>query len=401
MSEDVRVWPRVELRGVDLDPMMTELLGEKRASKVRFAYGSVPAWVLTRYEDVRSVTSDARFSRAAAWHVDSTRITELRAPIKGDMTYQDGAAHARVRRQMAKAFTPARTEALALAAERVCETLVDSLLRQGPPADLVDDLASPFALETAWGMVGVPAADREGPLRDCFETVFSSGADPQRVHDAQEALRRLFQGLVSAARGRGAAGGSGEDLITVLTEPAGGLSDEEIVANAYKSMQSAWRGIRNHSANLLYVLLTHPAETAWLRAHPEAWPAAVDELVRFVPRLAGCGVERIATEDVDIAGVTVRRGEPVYVSYASANRDERAFPDPHRLDLRRAGNPHLAYGHGPHRCPASSIAHRELGTLVGAFVSRLPTARPAVPEDRLEWRTTDILRGPRHLPVTW
>ena len=400
---DVRTWPRVELRGVEFHPMMSELLGEECPVRVALPQGGEPAWVFTHYDDVKAVTADPRFSRAAVREADSTRLTQLRPLLEGDLTYQDGDAHTRIRRQLAKALTPARIEVLDRVSARICDSLMDAVLAQGPPADLVADLVSPYALELTGRLVGVPEQHRDKQLCEHFETVFSIRSAPEQARAAQDALRQLFQELVSAARAvrPGTPGVGLGGLITALAGPEAELTDQEAVAAAYHVTQAAWHGIRNQGGNLLYVLLSRPDLAAWLRGRPEAWPAAIDELLRYTPRLAGLGVERIATEDVTVGGVTVRRGEAVYVSYASANRDERAFPDPSRIDLRRRGNQHLAYGHGPHRCPASALGDMELRTLVGTLLTRLPTARLAVPDEELAWRTADILRGPQQLPVTW
>lgn len=397
---DVRTWPRVDLRGVEFHPTMTELLGEECPARMALPQGGEPAWVFTHYDEVKAVTADPRFSRAAVREAAPDR---LRLLLDGDLTFQDGDAHTRIRRQVAKALTPARIEVLDRVSARICNALMDAVLAQGPPADLVVDLLSPYALELACRLVGVPERHRDQQLCERIETVFSLRSAPEEALAAQDALRELFQDLVSAARAARPEAPSARPggLITALAAPEAELTDQEAVAAAYHVTQAAWHGIRNHGGNLLYVLLSRPDLAARLRGRPDAWPAAVDELLRHTPRLAGLGVERIATEDVTVGGVTVRRGEAVYVSYASANRDERAFPDPSRIDLRRRGNPHLAYGHGPHRCPASALGDMELRTLLGTLLTRLPTARLAVPDEQLAWRNADILRGPVQLPVTW
>ena len=391
---NVRTWPRMDLRGVDFHPMMAELLGEECPARVALPQGGEPAWVFTHYDEVKAVTADPRFSRAAVREADATRLTKLRPLLEGDLTYQDGDAHTRIRRQLAKVLTPARIEVLDRVSTRICDSLMDAVLAQGSPADLVADLISPYALELTGRLVGVPEEYRDQRLCDRFETVFSVRSTPEEARAAQDALQELFQDLVSAARVARpeAPGAQPGGLITALAGPDAELTDQEVVAAAYHVTQAAWHGIRNQGGNLLYVLLSRPDLAAWLRGRPDAWPAAIDELLRYMPRLAGLGVERIATEDVTVGGVTVRRGEAVYVSYASANRDERAFPDPSRIDLHRRGNQHLAYGHGPHRCPASALGDMELRTLLGTLLTGLPTARLAVPEQQLAWRTADIAR---------
>jgi cytochrome P450 len=276
---DVRSWPRVDLRGVEFHPMMAELLGEECPVRVALPQGGEPAWVFTHYDEVKAVTGDPRFSRAAVRGADATRLTQLRLLLDGDLTYQDGNAH--TRRQLAKALTPARIEVLERVSVRICDSLMDAVLAQGPPADLVADLVSPYALELAGRLVGVPEQYRDRQLCDRFETVFSIRSAPEEARSAQDALRELFQELVSTAR---AVRPEAPDvrpggLITALAGADAELTDQEVVAAAYHVTQAAWHGIRNQGGNLLYILLSRPDLAARLRGRPAAWPAALHATV--------------------------------------------------------------------------------------------------------------------------
>jgi cytochrome P450 len=151
----------------------------------------------------------------------------------------------------------------------------------------------------------------------------------------------------------------------------------------------------------MYVLLTHPQQLAVLRARPELVPGAVEELLRYVPLGASAVLARYATEELELGGVRIRAGEPVIAAMASANRDGTVFDDPDRLDVTRGAGPHLGFGHGVHHCLGAQLARMELQVALGTLLERLPELGLAVDEKELEWKSGLLVRGLRHLPVTW
>ncbi|TDV57408.1 biflaviolin synthase [Actinophytocola oryzae] len=384
------------MHALDFDPVLRRLVDAPRAERLTLTHGSAPVWVFTHHDDVRVVTSDARFSRRAVLTADAGRNVVVRPLLDDDATYQDGATHARIRHAMARVFTRARIDRSRARVESVATSLVERMRDRGTRADLVESLTSPFALEIACDTVGVPR-EMWPAVCDGLEKVFETTTAARDALRAREDLAERFASLVAAARRD-----PGDDLIGVLaTDGVDRLTDEQITAAAFHTTHAGWQAIRNHSANMLYLLLTRPREMERLRAEPAGLDAAVEEMLRFIPRMGGVGVERIATEDVRVGGVTVARGEAVYVSYAAANRDPRVFPEPDQLDLGRSDNSHVAYGYGPHYCPAAALATVELHTVITAVLRGLPGVRLAVAEQDVPWRTGSLLRGPRSLPVVW
>jgi cytochrome P450 len=140
-----------------------------------------------------------------------------------------------------------------------------------------------------------------------------------------------------------------------------------------------------------------------LVADPELVPAAVEELLRWVPlgTSGGGGGVRVATEDVELGGQIVRAGEAVVVVMSSANRDEAVFDHSEEIDFSREGNAHIAFGHGAHHCLGAPLARMELQLAIGTLVRRLPTLRLAVPADEVPWRSQRVVRGVLALPVSW
>ena len=146
----------------------------------------------------------------------------------------------------------------------------------------------------------------------------------------------------------------------------------------------------------MLALLRHPDQMKRLRDEPGMINVAVEELLRFDGPL-DTATERYVREDVEVAGTIIRRGELVYAVLGSANRDERQFPDPDRLDLSREPNKHLAFGLGVHYCLGAPLARLEGQIAIGTLVSRLPNLQIA--RQPLRWRRGLALRGLAALPV--
>jgi nocardicin N-oxygenase len=146
-------------------------------------------------------------------------------------------------------------------------------------------------------------------------------------------------------------------------------------------------------------LLHEPSN--WERLTAELLPTAVEELLRYCPMPASGGTIRIATEDVSLGGVLITAGEAVLPALVSANRDETVFAEADRLVIDRADNPHVAFGHGIHRCLGAQLARAELRLTLEALRERLPGLRLAVPAAEIPWQLGGMQRGPAELPVTW
>jgi cytochrome P450 len=162
--------------------------------------------------------------------------------------------------------------------------------------------------------------------------------------------------------------------------------------------------------SVLTLIAHHRPEWHRLGREPHTVPAAVEELLRTVNVSATdtSGLPRIATEDIEIGGVTIPAGDAVFLAFASANRDGAVFADPDAFDpFRFAGDgpgqvpAHLAFGYGIHRCLGAPLARLELVVALTALTRRFPTLRLAVPEPALRWRIGDVNHTLTALPVAW
>ncbi|MEF9881148.1 cytochrome P450 [Streptomyces sp. P9-A4] len=396
-APQVHFWAVPDLTGLDFDPLLAKLLHEDPVTRVRLPHGEGHAWLVTRYEDVKFVSVDPRFSRHAVRGRSITRVAPHFIPMEGAVGFADPPDHTRMRGVVARAFSVRALRSLREHAQDVMDRLLDRVEEHGAPADLMELVNRPFPLVMVSALMGVPEGDR--PLMARWsDALLSAGAGREAGERAKADMGRYFTELVGRNHGTGQ-----ETLAAVLADAVDDetLTEHEAVGLAVLIQIGGAHAVRNNSANMVYALLTHPEHLARLRAEPGLVPQAVDELLRYIPHRNAVGLSRIALEDVEVGGVTIPSGDPVYVSYLTANRDPAVFPDPERLDFDRGYNPHVAFGHGPHYCPGSALARIESEILVESLWTRFPDLRLAVPEDQLRWQRGALIRGPETLPVIW
>ncbi|GGY08481.1 cytochrome P450 [Streptomyces hiroshimensis] len=358
------------------------------------------AWLVTRHRHVRAVTADRRFSRAALIGRDIPRVTPDLVDHAESINLMDPPAHSRLRGLVATAFGDRQVEELRPRTQRMVDGLLDAMADHGSPADISDWLAAPLPLNTVFELLDVPEPDR-APLRRWATAMMAPGTpDGAAAAEGKAGLRAYFAELTAARRRH-----PGTDLLSALAavrEDGEFLDAREVAVMGMLLLVTGHNTSAHQISNIVYTLLTHPEQLARLRARPELLPAAIEELLRFIPYRQGVGIPRQATEDVELDGVTIRAGETVHVSYLAANRDELVYDRPDELDFERQGAPaHLTFGHGTHHCLGAQLARMELQVAIGTLLARFPELRLAVPAEEVRWNTGSIWRFPLALPVAW
>jgi cytochrome P450 len=178
------------------------------------------------------------------------------------------------------------------------------------------------------------------------------------------------------------------------------MTDEELRGLSHGMMVAGFDTTANTLALGMFALLQNPAQLAALRGDPALVDRAVEELLRYLT--VAKTFQRMAMEDVELGGQTIKAGTVVILSYNTANRDPERFPDPNVLDLRRQDGGHLAFGHGIHLCLGAELARVELRIALPALINRFPTLRLAVPAERVGLRPDAAhVYGMTSFPVTW
>jgi pentalenic acid synthase len=215
-------------------------------------------------------------------------------------------------------------------------------------------------------------------------------------------MRSYMLGLLEVKRRE-----PGDDIITrlVKAQSAGArdgreLSDIDLAITAQTVLNAGHETTANMIALGTLYLLEHPSTLATIKADPELWPGAVEELLRFLS-IGDLVSPRTATGEVRVGGETIRSGEGMYVLNAAANRDPDAFTDPDTFDIRRTDNHHLAFGYGVHQCLGQHLARAELEIVFSALFDRWPDLRLAAAMDELPFKHDAAIYGLHALGVYW
>lgn len=373
------------------------LVKDRPVVRAELPDGSI-AWLVTGYEAVRQMVVDPRFSRALAVAPGRPlQGTEMFAA--GSILGLDPPEHTRLRRLVASAFTARRVEAMRPRVASIVGDLVDGLLRQSQPADLIDGFSLPLPVQVICEMLGVPPDDVRQFHAWSDAIVCDWQSDPDHVMTALLDLYNYFAALIEIKRAQ-----PSDDLMTALIaarDEADKLSEEELTTLGCALLIGGHETTANQINMSLLTLFEHPAELARLRADPSLIPAAVEEFMRYVRLGGGLPPARMTTEEVRLGGVTIAAGEVVLPFFATANRDASVFSDPDQFDISRAPANHLAFGAGVHHCLGAQLARLELQEAFRGLLSRVPGLRLAVPAEQLSYKTGMALHSLCELPVMW
>jgi cytochrome P450 RapN len=397
-SHGARSYPFGPVDRLDLDPTYGQLREEQPLARVTMPFGG-DAWLATRYDDIKTVLADPRFSRAATVGQDVPRTTPLIQPDTSILS-MDPPEHSRLRKLTAKAFTARHVESMRPRVQAIIDDLLDVMIATGSPADLTESLNWPLPITVICEMLGVPVEDRDR-FREWTDLMLAIGdrVDPRRIREARDNTNTYLAELIAARRARPT-----DDLLGLLVRARDDddrLSEAELVTFGVTLLVAGHETTANQTGNMVYLLLERRDLWDSLVADPDLVPRAVEELLRFIPLGASASFPRIAKEDVELGGQLVRAGEAVLVMVAAANRDAAVFDRPDEIDFGRTDNPHVAFGHGVHHCLGAPLARLELQLAVGTLVRRLPGLRLAVPADDVPWRVDRLVRGVSALPVEW
>jgi len=384
-------------------------------------------WLVLRHADVKAVLRDpATFSSYAGG-------TQVRDPAKpADLAYVrrmmlnlDPPEHSRLRRPVQRSFT---VRAVARLEEQIAGHVGDILDRAlttpGETVDFARDVAADLPLLALADVLGVPPQDRM-LLFDWSNRVIgfqdpdyatSAAFDPATGTDlAREALalrptpdaegrmpdprtREGMPDLYAYAHllARDKRDHPGDDVMSTLLAEEGAIEVEEFENMFWLFAVAGNETLRNGLPGGLHALLTHPDAQRRLRAEPELLESTVEEMLRWwTPVMV---FRRTATRDCHIGDRPVSAGDKVVVSFLSANRDPRVFPDPATFDIARGSREHLAFGHGPHLCLGAHLARVQMRTMFGELLLRTTWLEPAGPPALLR---SSFQRGIKRLPVRW
>ncbi|WP_062986059.1 cytochrome P450 [Nocardia anaemiae] len=392
--------PRAAGCPFDPPPALRALLPEHPVSRVRIWDGSAP-WLITRHDHARALLSDPRISS------DSTRtLFPRRSPggkasdqVRRTFLQMDDPEHARMRRMVTGPFVVKRMRAMRPEVQRIVDDLIDGMLAGPKPVDLVEVFALPVPRLIISALLGVPYADHE-----LFQTntrvIVRRDSSPDEVLDATETLTDYLDDLLTAKLADPA-----DDVLSMLATErvaTGELTRREAAQMGTLLLSAGHETTANMISLGTVALLQNPDQLVLIRDsdEPNVVERAVEELLRYLS-ITHSGRRRVALEDIEIDGHTIRAGDGVIVANDIANRDPEAFPDPDRLDNTRDARRHIAFGFGIHQCLGQPLARLELQIAYKSLYSRIPTLALATDVEQVSFKHDGIVYGVYELPVTW
>jgi cytochrome P450 len=305
-----------------------------------------------------------------------TKVNPFEMRRRGSLISIDPPRHDALRSIVNRGFVPRRVAAWEPRARRIVTDAMAGL-RPGEPFDIVERLAIPLPVTIIAEMLGVETERRADFKRwsDALIALMSGAARGRPTPALFREVGDLFIYLRECAQRRRLE--PAEDLLSLLVEPSreGALDELDVVQFVTLLLVAGNETTTNLIANAVHALLSNPGELARVAAEPERVPALVEEALRFDSPIQM--VFRQTTREAELHGTRIPKDAVVVLLLGSANRDERAFPDPDRFDVSREPRGHLAFGFGPHFCMGAALARLEARVALEALVPELTRCKPA------------------------
>lgn len=337
-------------------------------------------WVVTDYEHVTQVAhDDATFCSGQGVSLPTVGQARPLLPIESDPP-----RFLEYRRLLNPRFSPAAVVRYEERAREVVNELIDTFAGRGS-CDLVADYAEPFPAILTLELLGLPSSEWRQFRQWIHTTIHESAGD---LDTAIEGAIGVYSAVAEAIEWREEHGTDSDDLISYLMrseiegEP---VTEEEILDISFLTLLGGLDTTQTAVTNALYYMDMHPEVKQALLADFSLIPAAFEEFIRYEAPVQG--LARTVTKDTVLGGQQLRAGDKLWMVWASANRDEREFPDPDTVRLDRYPNRHLGFGVGIHRCLGMHLARMEGRVALEAFLGRFPDYR--IPPDADVHRVSD------------
>lgn len=398
-----------------LDPTAADIHAEGRELRARGPAtpvsmpGDIRAWAVTDAALAKRLLTDERVSKDAYRHwpdfvrgtVPDTWPLRIWVDVRNALTSY-GAEHTRLRRLIGTAFTARRARAIAPQVELIAERLLDELaaLPTEDPVDLRERFIWRLPLDVLNVLLGVPEWMHDA-FREAADGIFDTGLTTEQAVANSRTAYALIDELIAIKRVT-----PGTDVTSTLVgtydENGARLSEDELRDSLLLLICAGHETVVNLLGHAVVNVLTHPAQLDLVRTGRSAWTDVVDETLRHQAPIAHIPL-RYATEDIydPPTGLTMRRGEPILVSYSSAGRDPLVHgPDADAFDITRTTRrEHLSLGYGTHYCLGAELARCEARIALSALFTRFPHLKLAVPRGELKPLESFVSNGHQRIPV--
>ncbi|WP_028479080.1 cytochrome P450 [Nocardia sp. CNY236] len=365
--------------------------------------GGVTAWAAMTTATIKQLLTDTRVSKDGRRHWPAYRDGRISSSnllgtfvASHHMLSAYGSDHRRLRKPVAPAFTHQRTQSLRPRIEAITTTLIEQLATTPDGrVDLREAFACPLPIQVICELMGVDA-DHAAVMRACADRLLDTTQSPEQIAASFVTLGETVAAAVARRRDNPA-----DDLTMMLVnaQANGDLTEREVTDTLMLMIAAGHETTANLLDHAIVALLGHPTHRADALAGRLAWEDVTEEALRHQAPLAYMPV-RFAIEDIDLAGVCIRQGDPIIVSLAGAGRDPAVHGDTaDEFDPARARKDHLAFGYGVHHCLGAPLARLEAEIALPALFRRFPDMRLAIDPASLEPLPSVIVNGHREIPV--
>jgi len=366
-------------------------------------------WLVTGYEEMVWILRHYElFSSAVIRHVeappyppvnaeDLPLFDEIRDFRANQLVEQDRPEHLHQRSVVHGYFTPKAMERWRPFVRAAVAELLDGVHAKGS-MDVLTELAAPLPVRIIAEMMGVPYEDRDRLRAMADGILYINRGEPHRLRPLADAVRGIVDYASPLVKERIVEPGT--DFISVLAEGEnrGVFDRRQVLVNTGLLLFAGHETTMNLICNGLLAFIRNPDQWERLQADPEGMARlATEECLRYDPPVKS--TQRIAAQDVEIAGRTIRKGEPLRWIMAAANRDPAVFDDPDTFDIERRPNPHLSFGSGIHYCLGATLARIEGQEVFRGLAERF--SRFELATDRIEYQPSLQFRSVKSLPVSW
>jgi cytochrome P450 len=385
-----------------LEPVLDELRAHAPFYRGKFAsvtadHAAVRALLSNPDAGARFLPADggSTLTRLQAWAMEDAPLGPLTPP---SLLVTEPPDHTRYRRLVSRVFSARAVENLRGRTQQIATELLDQIDPRSP-VDLVATYCSLLPVTVIAEILGVPERDREKVLRlgAAAAPSLDLGLSWTKFRHVESALREFDEWLGQHLDGLRRK--PGDDLLSQLVaaqEDGVSLTDVELRSTAGLVLAAGFETTVNLLGNGIALLASSPEQRRLLAEREDLWPNAVEEVLRVDPPVLITG--RMTMADTEVAGVPMRRGSVMVALLAGANRDPQVFPEPDTFDItRHNARDHVSFSAGRHFCLGAALARMEGEVGLRTLFERYPDPRVQSGAVR---RSTRILRGYEHLPVT-
>jgi len=361
-----------------------------------------PFWAITKATDIMEISKQPRLwlngPRLGIFPLDPGETPEV-LPLK-HLLNMDPPEHGEYRAILSRYFTPRSIRALEPEVIKITKEVLDEVMDRSE-CDFVTEISSKVPVAVIAEMLGVPRPDWPRLFRWTNQIIgggdpeFQEGENPSETFaQARMEVFQYFSNMVEERKKHPT-----NDVTSIVAnakvngEPLGML---ELLSYLLVLVVAGNETTRNATTGGLLAMIENPDQFRRLKAEPEIIKSAVEEIVRWTSPVIQFA--RTATEDTEVRGQKIRKGESVCLFYPSANRDEDVFDQPFKFDIGRNPNPHLGFGIGEHFCLGSNLARLELEVIFRELGKRLEHAELAGPVERLR---SSFVGGIKHMPIRY